>query len=98
MIQLSTRATSNTIELNNNKQFSDFINDLLQRLEQQYRKRKGRMGVGHLMNGSIFFSFVLQSRYLGDPGQGYPNELGMEEISFPFFLFSSCFPSRLVLQ
>ena len=31
VIQLSTRAQSNTIELNINKQFSDFINDLLQR-------------------------------------------------------------------
>ena len=31
VIQLSTRAQSNTIELNNKKQFSDFIKDLLQR-------------------------------------------------------------------
>ena len=52
-----------------------------------------------LRNGSIsFFSFVCWSRHLGDPGQGYLNELGMGEISFPFFPFSSYFPSRLVLQ
>ena len=56
------------------------------------------MGVGYLTKGSIFFYFVCWSRHLGDQGQGYPNKLGMEGISFPFFLFSSCFPSRLVLQ
>ena len=41
------------------------------------------------MDRSIFFFSVYEYRYLGDPGLGYLNELGMEVISFPFFPFSS---------
>ena len=33
---------------------------------------------------------------MGDPDQWYPNSLGREGISSPFFLFSSGSPSRLV--